>query len=149
MTDSSFIAESDLVKQIGVARSILRKMRQSDLVLDEDWRMNGVVIEYSNLGVMKVRTHFQLQKCKDEAVLEVEAAMKPKVEVKMKVLRLWRNKRRLQASDGQHDYSVLVRDNSNFQPGMEFMARIVNESYAEFTGRNGGGGRCPRWRGKW
>lgn len=146
--------EERVARWLGVAVKRVRALRSRALREGEHWivHVHGQVV-YSVAGVQALRDHLRSlgvvtldgKRPVGAAKAEEPAAPRgPCRREKGKVVRVWTaNRRLLEVQLGDAPVRALVKDNSNFMPGMEVELTQTPAGSWQFCGR------LPRRRGKW
>jgi hypothetical protein len=152
MTETHTIGEREFAERIGVARSVVAKIRADQLEESTDFKKSGREILLTHAGASRLTELLAAPKKKEGAVEELtqEAASA----LTLFVVRIPVNRRVVIATDRDPKrwasegagvaLIVRVRDNQLFIPRMELQAK-PSERNNTFTLV----GRCPRWKGKY
>jgi hypothetical protein len=144
--------EERVARWLGVALKRVRALRGRALREGEHWIVHGHgQVVYSLAGVQALRDHLRslgvlTQDGKKSAVAAPEEPAAPKgpcAREKGRVVRCWPNRRLLEVQLAEGPVRALVRDNSNFMPGMEVELTKSPAGQWQFCGR------LPRRRGRW
>lgn len=145
--------EARVARWLGVAVKRVRELRSRALREGEHWIVHGHgQVVYSVAGVQALRDHLRSlgvvtldgKKPTSAAKADEPAAPRgPCRREKGRVVRCWPNRRLLSVALGAGEVRALVKDNSNFMPGMEVELTQTPSGSWQFCGR------LPRRRGKW
>lgn len=149
--------ESRIAAWLGVALKRVRSMRRRALREGEHWLVIEQEVVYNLKGVQTLRDHLkglgvetadEKPKPTPEPAAEPLAPVGPPTRANGVVKRLYPNKRlmlcTIYAGKELREVTAMVRDNSNFMPGMtlELTSSPANGNW-QYSGR------MPRKRGKW
>lgn len=144
--------EGRVARWLGVALPRVRALRSKALKEGEHWLVHGHgQVVYSLAGVQALRDHLRSlgvttldgKKPVGAAPEEPAAPKGPCRRERGQVLRCWPNKRLLEVQLPEGPVRTLVRDNTNFMPGMELELTQSPTGQWQFCDR------LPRRRGKW